>query len=218
MATQPQTLRVRARARRLPRRQRREAILEAAIRLFAARGYHGVTTRELAAAAGVSEPILYRHFPTKQDLYSAIIEHKAQAGVAALEQALRPHIERGNDRGFFRELGRFVLERYRMDPSYARLLLFSALEGHELAQMFYDRQIAAHYRQVGEYLRRRMRDGALRRMPVNVAARAFLGMVNHQALMWLLFRDHMVPQDAETMVHTFVKVFLEGMQKGKSKG
>ncbi|MGH8632310.1 MAG: TetR/AcrR family transcriptional regulator [Burkholderiales bacterium] len=198
---------------RLTPSQRRESILRAAITLFARRGYHGVTTRALAEAAGVSEPILYRHFPAKHDLYSAIIEHKAQAGIAELEQALRVHAERRNDRGFFLELGRFVLSQYRRDPSYVRLLLFSALEGHELAQMFFDRQIVAHYKQVSGYLRARMREGALREVAPNLAARAFLGMVNHHALVGLLFRDRIVRASAETVLQGFVEAFLKGMEK-----
>ncbi len=199
--------------KRLPHRERHEAILRAAIRLFAERGYHGATTRELAAAAGVSEPILYRHFPTKQDLYSAIIEYKAETGIAELEHLLRPHAESRDDRGFFTELGRFVLSRYRQDPSYARLLLFSALERHGLAQIFYDRQVAVHYQQVGGYLRQRMREGVLRTMKPNVAARAFLGMVNHHALVGLLFRDYLVPEDVEAMLEALVSIFLKGMQR-----
>ncbi len=187
--------------------------MRAAIRLFAGKGYHGVTTRALAAAAGVSEPILYRHFPTKRLLYSAIIEYKARAGIAELKQLLQPHAERRDDRGFFAELGRFVLAQYRRDPSYVRLLLYSALEGHELARMFYDRQITVYYREITEYLRQRMADGAFRRMKPNLAARAFLGMVNHHALVGLLFRDRLVEDQTEAVIEGFVAVYLGGIEK-----
>ena len=75
---------------RLSSQQRRSAILGTAIRLFAERGFRGVTTRELAAAVGVSEPVLYQHFPSKKELYSAIIEASKDEGyttaLAGLEQ------------------------------------------------------------------------------------------------------------------------------------
>lgn len=60
---------------RLDRDRRRRAILEAVVPVFAEKGFHGVRTRELAAAAGISEALLYRHFPSKDDLYAAILEH-----------------------------------------------------------------------------------------------------------------------------------------------
>src|SRR5580658_2538461 len=116
---------------RMKSEERRAAIVEAAIHLFAEKGFRGTTTRGLAAALGVSGPVLYRHFKTKRDLYSAIIEVKAQqgdrqgAGLPLLGAA-------GDDRAFFQCLGNLILERYEDDPDFMRLLLFSALEGHEL--------------------------------------------------------------------------------------
>jgi len=58
--------------RRLNAATRREAILNAALPLFAARGQDGVTTRELAGVCGISEALIFRHFPTKQALFEAI--------------------------------------------------------------------------------------------------------------------------------------------------
>ena len=63
---------------RLPAAERREQLLETAIRLFAERGYSGATTSELARAAGVTEPIIYRHFNSKKDLFIAVIERTGQ--------------------------------------------------------------------------------------------------------------------------------------------
>jgi AcrR family transcriptional regulator len=51
---------------------RREAIIKAVRRVFAERGFHGTTTRALADAAKVSEALLFKHFPTKEALYSAM--------------------------------------------------------------------------------------------------------------------------------------------------
>jgi AcrR family transcriptional regulator len=60
-----------ARARRLPAGERRRRIIEAARSLFAAAGYANVGTADLAKAAGVSEPALYRYFNSKRDLFTA---------------------------------------------------------------------------------------------------------------------------------------------------
>lgn len=58
---------------RLKAPQRREQLIEVATKLFAERGYESTTTKEIARAAGVTEPILYRHFASKQELFVAIV-------------------------------------------------------------------------------------------------------------------------------------------------
>ena len=63
---------------RLPVAERRALIVEAAGRLFGERGYDGLRLDEIAAAAGVTKPILYRHFDSKKSLYLALLErHRA---------------------------------------------------------------------------------------------------------------------------------------------
>jgi TetR/AcrR family transcriptional regulator, transcriptional repressor of aconitase len=59
---------------RLDSDERRKAIVAAAVPLFARKGFAGTTTRELAEAAGISEALLFRHFPTKQLLYREIMQ------------------------------------------------------------------------------------------------------------------------------------------------
>ncbi|MFO0927645.1 MAG: helix-turn-helix domain-containing protein [Gemmataceae bacterium] len=58
--------------RKLPGSERRASIIRAVRHLFANKGFKGTRTREIAAAAGVSEALLYRHFPTKEALFAAI--------------------------------------------------------------------------------------------------------------------------------------------------
>jgi TetR/AcrR family transcriptional regulator len=63
---------------RLPAAERRQALLDTALRIFSARSYRGVTTADIAREAGVSEPVLYRHFASKRDLYLACVEEAWQ--------------------------------------------------------------------------------------------------------------------------------------------
>ena len=63
-----------ARPRRLPTEERRRAIVEAALRVFSAGSYAGSTIAEIAREAGVSEPVLYRHFASKRDLWAACLD------------------------------------------------------------------------------------------------------------------------------------------------
>lgn len=73
---------------RLPAAERRLDLVETAIRVFSLGSYRGTTTAEIARAAGVSEPILYRHFASKRDLYLAALDHVWGQMRASWEQAL----------------------------------------------------------------------------------------------------------------------------------
>jgi AcrR family transcriptional regulator len=68
--------------------ERRQHLVETAIRLFTEGSYRGTTTAEIARAAGVSEPILYRHFASKRDLYLAALEHVWEKTRQAWERQL----------------------------------------------------------------------------------------------------------------------------------
>ncbi len=74
--------------RRLPADKRREQLLDCAMELFARQGYARATTAELAKAAGVTEPIIYRHFSSKRDLFIALIERTARDTLKHWEQVL----------------------------------------------------------------------------------------------------------------------------------
>jgi len=78
---------------RLPAAERREAIVDAALRVFSAGSYAGATTAEIAREAGVSEPILYRHFSSKRELYFACLEEawrRIRAKIEATMEELGP--------------------------------------------------------------------------------------------------------------------------------
>jgi len=73
---------------RLPAAERRAALLETAIKVFSEGSYRGTTTAEIARAAGISEPILYRHFASKRDLYLAALDHVWGKARGSWEEAL----------------------------------------------------------------------------------------------------------------------------------
>ena len=79
---------------RLPAAERRQAIVAAALRVFVGGSYSGATTAEIAREAGISEPILYRHFASKRELYLACLG----AAWASLREAFDAKLEELGDR------------------------------------------------------------------------------------------------------------------------
>ena len=78
----------RARSTRLPRSARRAQLLGAAQEVFVRSGYHAAAMDEIADRAGVSKPVLYQHFPSKLELYLALLDQHAGELLDAVRAAL----------------------------------------------------------------------------------------------------------------------------------
>ena len=163
--------------------ERRLQIRRVAVSLFSQRGFVGTTTKEIAQAARVSEAMVFRHFATKQELYTAILDHKACSGDAMNPEAMVAEaLQEKDDRAVFERLALGALEHHECDPEFQRLLLHAALEGHELAQMFFEKFVRRVYELLGKYVAERQRDGAMVAMDPAIVVRAFIGMIIHHSL------------------------------------
>jgi AcrR family transcriptional regulator len=163
--------------------ERRLQILRVAVSLFAHEGFRGTTTKKIAQAAGVSEAMVFRHYANKEELYTAILDHKACSGDAVDPEAMvADALKRKDDRAVFEGLAFGALEHHERDPEFQRLLLHSALEGHQLAQMFFEKFVRRVYEFLGAYIRERQRDGAIIEIDPAIVVRAFIGMIIHHSL------------------------------------
>jgi AcrR family transcriptional regulator len=182
--------------------ERRLQIAEVAMRLFSERGFRGTTTKEIAQAAGVSEAIIFRHFATKEELYTAIIDYKGCGGAAATPVADGPEqpavideirglvaeaMEAADDLAVFEGVALHMLDHHEADTEFLRLLMYIALENHSLGQVFWDKNVRVLYEFLGGYVRRRQDEGAFRGVDPYAAVRVFLGSVIHHSLVNLLW-------------------------------
>ena len=194
--------------------ERRLQILRIAMRLFSQRGFRGTTTKEIALAAGVSEAMVFRHFATKEELYSAILDHKA-----CLHDDLDPlqkvaaAIQRKDDRAVFEGMALDALNQHDCDPEFQRLLLHSALEEHELAHMFWEKFVRRVYRSLRTYIRLRQREGAIKDVEPFVIVRAFVGMIIHHSLNNNLWdRDRQLLKISnQSVARAFTDILLNGV-------
>ena len=113
---------------------RRQQLIDSARRLFAERGFNGTTTREIAAAAGVTEAVIFQHFSDKDSLYAAILaQQAADPEVERLIEALTAAAAAQDDERLLRVLYDGLIDYHDRDPHYLRLTLYSALEHHPLS-------------------------------------------------------------------------------------
>ena len=78
---------------RLPRDERRAQLLIAALEVFTVAGYHSAAMDEIADRANVSKPVLYQHFPSKLDLYLAVLDMHIDSLVFAIQKAIASNRE-----------------------------------------------------------------------------------------------------------------------------
>jgi len=184
---------------------------------FADLGFRGTTVRGLAARVGLSEAALYRYFPSKEALYAAIIDRKMAA--VDIVAVLRPAASRRDDRAFFLGLAREVFTRVESDPTFLRILYFSALEGHSLADPFFESRVKRLREFVTDYIEQRIEDGQFVAIDPVIASRAFLGMVfDHLNVRLVLGQTDAYPQPLGTVAETFVSIFLGGMKTRPAEG
>jgi AcrR family transcriptional regulator len=202
---------------RMPAEDRRQQILEVAVELFSQKGFRGTTTKEIAQAAGVNEAIIFRHFATKSELYAAIIDQKARSeDVQAWQTVLKEAMERSDDRHVFGEVAFRILEFHRHDDTAMRILFYSALESNELSRMIFRNHIMKTNQQLAAYVKKRIAEGAFRRVDLMTAVRAFMGMVMGHALITKFFGD-----DAREWLNIsnrqaadrFTEIFLAGIRQ-----
>lgn len=197
----------RSKQRRSTSQERQAGLITAAASLFAAKGFNGTTTKEIARAAGVSEALVFKHFPTKRALYGAILAEKVT--VNELLEAVEESAKKRDDRRVFTLIASFRI-RPGADSTLLRLLLFSALEGHELSEMFFGKHHRVFYDHLATYIGTRIAEGAFRKVDPLLAARAFIGMVVHHRLLHEIFGVPMHRSHDET-VTTYVDLFLAGL-------
>ena len=182
-----------ARARKyVPSDERRQQILTAASELFAHRGFAGTTTRQIAAAVGTSETVLFRHFPTKESLYTAILEHRVPS--AAVERwlaELRELADRGDDESLFRAVVKTVLESFRRDTVYHRLMMYASLEGHDMARIARSKYSGPILGFLRDYVARRQAQGAFKRMRPEWVVHVLLSTTTHYA-QWAALGDNVL--------------------------
>ncbi len=186
---------------------RQASLIAAAATLFAAKGFNGTTTKEIAKAVGVSEALVFKYFPTKRTLYAAILAEKVT--VNELLDVVEAAVTKRDDHRVFTMIASYRI-RPGADSTFLRLLLFSALEGHELSELFFGKHHKVFYDYLAAYIRTRIDDGAFRSVDPLLAARAFIGMVVHHRLLHEIFGVPM-HQSHETTVATYVDLFLAGL-------
>ena len=192
---------------------RREQLIGVAVDLFSRKGFSGTTTKEIAAAAGVTEALIFRHFPTKDALYDAILRWRVEkCGTQNWLELLQPLADNRDDDGIIRAVTSGLLEFHRENVDFLRLMFFAVLENHELAQSFRESQIRPIYEFLTNYISLRQQEGAFRSLDPGTTVRAIFGAPFYHSIVNNLFHCNMLQVSDEVAVDTFVRLALDGLR------
>ena len=196
---------------------RRTAIIRAARRVFVEKGFYRTTTRELAEAAGVSEALLFKHFPNKEALYSAIQMSCFKAEGSKVQERLEA-LEPSTSALVFmvRDLVSHVLEEEPEEEGreFFRLILRSLMDEGEFTRLAIQGGPARWVKKVEECIRAANRVGDMLDRPVQAS---LAGWMVHQLISGILI--HSLPGQAvidygvshEELVKQVVWFCLRGM-------
>ncbi|MET4225822.1 TetR/AcrR family transcriptional regulator [Oerskovia enterophila] len=167
-------------------RAKRDEILEAATGLFGEVGYHSASLREISSRVGISHPGLLHHFPTKELLLQAVLEHRDEVDFALLADDLAQGV------AYFDALVN-VVERNAARPGIVELYCILSAEAtapdhpaHEYFQRRYDDVLARSRRELAD----RAAEGRLRPdVDIPATARAIVALMDGLQVQFLLERN-----------------------------
>jgi AcrR family transcriptional regulator len=196
--------------------ERRKQILQVAMKLFSKDGFAGTTTKKIASGAGVSEATVFKHFANKDELYADILDHKACShGFDNPFVEIAEELKAKDDFGVFNGMALNAFKNHQEDQDFMRLLLHSALEGHDLSRMFFESFVIGMYEFLGNYIRQRQKDGVFREIEPKIIIRSFIGMIIHHSLNNILWdrEQKLLKISDEEAAKEFATILLNGIKK-----
>ena len=199
---------------RLSGEERRKQIMEAALDLFAEKGFRGTRTREIATRVGISETLIFQHFLNKEELYRAVIEEFF--GYHPIQPEVEDKVAAKDDWGFFHQVALHLIEHTGKDPRIIRLALYRALEesGYNDVEPSKNGGNSGFYSTLTGYIQKRVEQGAFKKIDAQLAGMLFMEALLMHVINKELRMLHPLPSvtDEET-VKNLVNVFLSGLQK-----
>ena len=184
----------RPRSTRLPRHERRRQLLDAALEVFVSQGYHAAAMDEIAERAGVSKPVLYQHFPSKLELYLALLDQSVDELLETVRDALR-----STDDNRQRVAATFsaYFEYVESEGQAFRLVFESDLSNEAAVRERLERGQQECAEMISQMVRQ---DAGLDDDEARLLSVGMVGLAQVTARYWLSTRDHIPREAAEQLV------------------
>jgi AcrR family transcriptional regulator len=195
------------------RRDRREDILNASLNLFAEKGFHGTSMRDIARAADITEGLIYHYFASKRDLFRAIIEEHSFLPLLRTLPDLAEHLDL---RALLIVLARGFFDVLRQNTQLTRLLLQEVQVFPEEKEAFFADAVGRSITELAQIIDGRMSARARSQVDPQVASRIFFNsLLAFFVEQEILGGKHLLPADEQVYIEHLVDMFVKRMGPGR---
>jgi AcrR family transcriptional regulator len=198
------------------RRDRREDILQASLHLFAEKGFHGTSMRDIARSADITEGLIYHYFENKRDLFRAIIDEHSFLPLLRTLPELAEHLDL---RGLLIVLARGFFDVLRQNTELTRLLLQEVQVFPEEKEAFFSDAVGQSISELAQILDSRMSERTRGQIDPQVAARIFFNsLLAFFVEQEILGGKQALPADEHSYVEHLVDMFVKRIGNGRPRG
>jgi AcrR family transcriptional regulator len=186
---------------------KRRLLLDAAVRVFARKGYHAARVGDIAEEAGVAYGLLYHYFSSKEEVLRNVFRETWRALIATIES-----VERGEDspREQLRKVAEILLRSWKRDPDLVRVLVLEVTRSQLLAGEM--DEIVASFSVIQTIVERGQADGSIRGdLDARLASYVFYGAIDELLTGWVLGRLPDSDEDLARAERTVVEIVAGGL-------
>ena len=183
---------------------RPQQIIEAAVRIFARKGYYNSRVSDIAREAGLAAGTIYLYFRTKDDILVTLFREKMAHFVASLRKAIAAEPDAVAK---IRRLVRLHFEMLEGDPDLAEVVQVELRQGQKFFRGASAHEISSYFALIGSVLEEGVTQGQLRpELPIKVATKALFGAMDQMTTSWVLGkRAYRLADTAETVADIFLR-------------
>ena len=186
---------------------KRRLLLDAAVRVFARKGYHAARVGDIAEEAGVAYGLLYHYFSSKEEVLRSVFRETWRALIATIES-----VQEGDDppREQLRKVAEILLRSWRRDPDLVRVLVLEVTRSQLLAGEM--DEIVASFKAIQGIVERGQVDGSIRSdIDPRLASYVFYGAIDELLTGWVLGRLPDSDEDVASAERTVVEIVAGGL-------
>ena len=186
---------------------KRRLLLDAAVRVFARKGYHAARVGDIAEEAGVAYGLLYHYFSSKEEVLRDVFRETWRALIATIE-----NVERAGDspREQLRKVAEILLRSWRREPDLVRVLVLEVTRSQLLAGEM--DEIVASFSAIQSIVERGQADGSIRSdLDARLASYVFYGAIDELLTGWVLGRLPDSDDDLARAERTVVEIVAGGL-------
>jgi TetR/AcrR family transcriptional regulator, fatty acid metabolism regulator protein len=191
----------------VPHQDKRRLLLDAAVKVFARKGYHAARVGDIAEEAGVAYGLLYHYFDSKEDVLRSVFRETWRALIETIKSVEEVEDE---PREQLRKVAEILLRSWHRDPDLVRVLVLEVTRSQHLAEEM--DEIVASFAAIQEIVERGQADGSIRPdLDARLASYVFYGAIDELLTGWVLGRLPDSDEDLARAEHTVVEIVTGGL-------